>query len=602
MDLQNMARQCISLLAASHPQASFAPTESTEVTRKGGQQAQVVKRIVLGRLATVPLCRELERRSGDAYRVLVGEELLQFNFAVTAQYRKVWWANITSGRLKKLEEEGCVFLAAWNRPEEDSSSRRLWVFCFSPRVVLDGVRTHEQALAESFVRTTLKKIADETEKLPGLMPLVRERLHIDTFASPTLPREKVMVLRDKLDALVEEYRSKRPGGVSDADWEKTRATAQKVRDRLWTILLQIEPDPATRGEFRLIHQKTASELFRFKKETGLFVPLELSEFETDKLVHFDKAAGEEEEEKEEEDYKPPPPPPQETYGIDDAMAGLFMPREQFETILSALRARKNVVLQGPPGVGKTFVARRVAWTLLGSKDNARVQMVQFHQSYAYEDFIQGWRPSGDGGFQLRNGVFYEFCNKARMDLGRPYVFIVDEINRGNLSKILGELMILIEPDKRGSEYAIPLTYSEAGERFSVPENIHVLGLMNTADRSLAMVDYALRRRFRFVELLPQFDCAGFADHLREHQASDELVRKIVKRMTALNQKIESDYKNLGRGFTVGHSFFCITDPNTLADEAWYRSVIAGEIAPLIEEYWFDRRETAKKWVEELVAP
>jgi len=293
---------------------------------------------------------------------------------------------------------------------------------------------------------------------------------------------------------------------------------------------------------------------------------------------------------------------QQTYRIDDAMAGLFMPREQFETIVSALRARKNVILQGPPGVGKTFVARRVAWTLLGSKDDARVQMVQFHQSYAYEDFIQGWRPSGDGRFQLKNGVFYEFCNKARMDLGRPYVFIADEINRGNLSKILGELMMLIEADKRGAGYAIPLTYSDSGERFSVPENLYVLGLMNTADRSLAMVDYALRRRFRFVELLPQFDRAGFADHLREHQASDSLVKKIVERVTALNQKIESDHKNLGRGFTVGHSFFCLTDPNAIADEAWYRSVIEGEIAPLIGEYWFDRRDTAKKWVEELLAP
>ena len=182
--------------------------------------------------------------------------------------------------------------------------------------------------------------------------------------------------------------------------------------------------------------------------------------------------------------EPSPPAPQEAYTIDDAMAGLFMPRDQLEVVLEALRARKNVVLQGPPGVGKTFVAKRVAWTLLGAKDDARVQMVQFHQSYAYEDFIQGWRPSGEGGFQLKNGVFYDFCNKARMDRGRPYVFIIDEINRGNLSRILGELMMLIEADKRGAGYAIPLTYSETGERFSVPENLHLLGLMNTADAEL----------------------------------------------------------------------------------------------------------------------
>ena len=134
-----------------------------------------------------------------------------------------------------------------------------------------------------------------------------------------------------------------------------------------------------------------------------------------------------------------------------------------------------------------------------------------------------------------------------MDLSRPYAFIIDEINRGNLSKILGELMMLIEADKRGGGYAIPLTYADSGERFSVPENLYLLGLMNTADRSLAMVDYALRRRFRFVELPPRFDHQSFSDHLRAHQAPDELVTKIMKRMTELNQKIEADHKQTRRG-------------------------------------------------------
>ena len=289
------------------------------------------------------------------------------------------------------------------------------------------------------------------------------------------------------------------------------------------------------------------------------------------------------------------------YEIDDALVDLFMPRNRFEAILEGMHLKKNVILQGPPGVGKTFVARRVAWTLLGAKDNTRIQMIQFHQSYAYEDFVQGWRPNSDGGFQLKNGTFYEFCDKARMDRDRPYVFIIDEINRGNLSKILGELMMLIEPDKRGAEYAIPLTYSESGERFSVPENIHVLGLMNTADRSLAMVDYALRRRFRFVDLRPGFASDDFKRHLSSHGASEELVSKVIKRMTGLNRMIESDHKNFGYGFTIGHSFFCLTDSRVKADEGWYRTVINEEIEPLIHEYWFDKPDRAKRIIQELLA-
>src|SRR5690606_1428410 len=185
------------------------------------------------------------------------------------------------------------------------------------------------------------------------------------------------------------------------------------------------------------------------------------------------------------------------YTLDDALDGLFLSRDQFTYILDQLGRKRNVILEGPPGVGKTFIAKRVAWALLGEKDPSRVEMVQFHQSYAYEDFVQGWRPAEAGGFDLRNGIFYEFCERAAGDdPERPYVFIIDEINRGNLSKVFGELLMLIEGDKRGPDFAIPLTYSRAREeRFYVPRNLYVLGMMNTADRSLAMVDYALRRRF-----------------------------------------------------------------------------------------------------------
>src|ERR1044071_4660001 len=175
------------------------------------------------------------------------------------------------------------------------------------------------------------------------------------------------------------------------------------------------------------------------------------------------------------------------------MKGLFLSSDQFDEMLAALREKKNVILEGAPGVGKTYVARRLAYALVGSDDPRRIEMIQFHQSYSYEDFIQGFRPTVKGGFALKNGIFHQFCRRAQRDEaeGKPHVFIIDEINRGNLSKIFGELMMLIEPDKRGAEHAIPLAYSEdISDEFYIPENLHLLGMMNTADRSLAMVDYA----------------------------------------------------------------------------------------------------------------
>ena len=199
----------------------------------------------------------------------------------------------------------------------------------------------------------------------------------------------------------------------------------------------------------------------------------------------------------------PPPPPLPP----DPMKGLFLPENQFNDALEALREKKNLVLQGPPGVGKTFVARHLAMALIGTGDPQCIEMIQFHQSYSYEDFIQGFRPTAKGHFELKYGIFHQFCMRAQRDEGknRTYVFIIDEINRGNLSKIFGELMMLVEPDKRGKEFSIPLAYaSGSDDKFYIPDNVHIIGTMNTADRSLAMVDYALRRRFRFITLRPEF--------------------------------------------------------------------------------------------------
>jgi 5-methylcytosine-specific restriction protein B len=272
------------------------------------------------------------------------------------------------------------------------------------------------------------------------------------------------------------------------------------------------------------------------------------------------------------------------YSRMDALAEIFVSPESLEGMLKTLHYKKNLVLQGPPGTGKTFIAKRLAYTDMGMKDSGKIEMVQFHQSYAYEDFIQGYRPNEDGKFELKNGIFYKFCRKAERDPDSNYYFIIDEINRGNLSKIFGELMMLIEHDKRGLDFAIHLTYSKSGEtRFFIPENLHVIGTMNTADRSLAMVDYALRRRFSFIDLQPVFG-EKFQMYLKEHNVQSSLIERIVDKMNNLNKHICDD-PNLGKGFTVGHSYFC--NLPAVPDEKWFQQVIDNEIAPLLHEYWFD---------------
>lgn len=286
-------------------------------------------------------------------------------------------------------------------------------------------------------------------------------------------------------------------------------------------------------------------------------------------------------------------PPQEElvpYTKEDFLTDVFITEDKYETITSLLWRKKNLILQGAPGVGKTFTAKRLAYSLMGERDTSRVKMLQFHQSYSYEDFVMGYRPNGTG-FELKKGPFYQFCVDALKNPSKSYYFIIDEINRGNLSKIFGELLMLIESDKRGEE--VTLTYSD--EPFSVPENVYIIGMMNTADRSIAIIDYALRRRFCFVELEPAFESEKFKAYLMFQGASEELVDKIKRKMGSINSEITKDV-NLGKGFRIGHSYFS----NYSASESWYEEIIKYEIEPLINEYWFDEEEKAKNYIEELL--
>lgn len=299
---------------------------------------------------------------------------------------------------------------------------------------------------------------------------------------------------------------------------------------------------------------------------------------------FEEEGSEAEEEAGEVEYP--------AYTPEDFLSEVYMDAERYGTLANVLRAKKNIILQGAPGVGKTFAAKRLAYSMMGVKDAERVMMVQFHQSYSYEDFIEGFRPNAQG-FDLEKGTFYSFCKKAQDDSDNDYFFIIDEINRGNLSKIFGELFMLIENDKRGPRNTLQLLYSH--ELFYVPSNVYLIGMMNTADRSLAMLDYALRRRFAFFELRPAFDTESFAAY-QEGLASEKFDR-LVACVVKLNEAIASD-ESLGNGFCIGHSYFCRMTPDDVTDEK-LSAIVDYELVPMLREYWFDESSKVDEWVGKL---
>lgn len=278
------------------------------------------------------------------------------------------------------------------------------------------------------------------------------------------------------------------------------------------------------------------------------------------------------------------------YTPEKFLEDVYMDGDSYDTLVELIRMKRNVILQGAPGVGKTFAAKRLAYSMMGCKDQNRVMMVQFHQSYTYEDFIEGFRPSStSSSFEIKKGAFANFCKKVAEDPDNEYFFIIDEINRGNLSKIFGELFMLIENDKRGN--ALQLLYS--GDKFSVPPKLYIIGMMNTADRSLAMLDYALRRRFAFFEMKPGFESEGFREYKMAFANAkfDSLVDCVEK----LNAVIAAD-DSLGEGFCIGHSYFC--NLTAITDKA-LSNIVEYEMIPLLKEYWYDDPIKVKDWIEKL---
>lgn len=347
-------------------------------------------------------------------------------------------------------------------------------------------------------------------------------------------------------------------------------------ERLWFKKTESLVDPLDLGDLQEMSELQGMQAFKTNIRGSLF---KLSEEEYQTIFDLVREKN---------------PDPQdratESYNREDFLSEVFMPPAKYDRIVNVLRRKKNIILQGAPGVGKTFAAERLAWAMMGEKDPSRVEFVQFHQNYSYEDFVMGYKPSG-AGFNLEKGVFHRFCRHASNNLDTEHFFIIDEINRGNMSKVFGELLMLIEDGYR--DRSVTLAYD--GMKFAIPRNVHIIGMMNTADRSLAMIDYALRRRFSFITMEPGFETEGFKSY--QTSLANPRLDQLIDVVEDLNTAIAND-TSLGRGFCIGHSYFTGQEE---ADAEWLESVVDHDLIPMLEEYWFDDPDMVEKWRRRLSA-
>lgn len=292
------------------------------------------------------------------------------------------------------------------------------------------------------------------------------------------------------------------------------------------------------------------------------------------------------------------------YSVEDILKdGCFLDRAEIDRLLDRLRTKKNLVLQGPPGTGKTWLAKRLAFALMGQKDDSKIRAVQFHPNLSYEDFVRGWRPTGEGKLSLADGVFMEAIKAASKDPGSKFVVVIEEINRGNPAQIFGELLTLLEAGKRTPSEALELCYPDAdGKRrpVHIPGNLYVIGTMNIADRSLALVDLALRRRFAFVELEPRLGQVWRDWVVKECAVDPVLAADVERRVVELNDQIAADAR-LGKQFRIGHSYVTPVYRLEAGDtKKWFQQIVETEIGPLLDEYWFDSPDEAQKAIARLM--